>query len=280
MDFPELTIEREIRDGQPKQAGRKTRRFSVTRLGWMEADSAWDAGSTRDVTRPVWLAYVGTEAANRAFTANLRAGRKATSDGEHFQIPRKAPHRWVHQRAGDGLVTVAYVPDLFHLDVTSPKAHIEFLFAPPTWWIEEQAETLRSDFGPDAEDAARAALFAAFLDRRSPLPLLNDLGFQLRLYRQALEQEWLAEARPTSSTAHGRPALAAYDTDRCGLDTPRRIRLTQAELAAFLTALTHEHFEEEIRHGSPRIPSTGRLLPYPDLAGVQLCLDLGVSGMP
>ena len=42
---------------------------------------------------PVWSTYLGTERETHPFTANFRAGAKATASGYTFQIPKRAPYR-------------------------------------------------------------------------------------------------------------------------------------------------------------------------------------------
>jgi hypothetical protein len=188
VSFPDLVLTREGRGRSRRRRPRKGREFRVTLLGYLEAP--WELSRAERVTRPVWIAYAGPDQACRAFTANFRAGRKAECFGTDLQVPKSAPHRWVHHRHGDATVTVAYLPELFHLDPAVPPDRIEFLFMPPAWWLERQAELLRPELGGDAFDAARAALFVAFLDRRTSLPVVHDLRFHLQLYRAALEKPW------------------------------------------------------------------------------------------
>lgn len=292
-DFPLLTIEQEVktRGSRGRGAPVKTRRFSTTLLGWVGADSLWDCGSTAKSTRPVWLAYAGSESAVRAFGANLRGGHRAAMrvpgprrygyDSDIFQLPKRSGHRWVHQRFGDTAVTVAYLPDLFHLepDFVGETGRIDFVFMPPTWWLEAQTASLRPELGTDAADAARAALFVAFLDRRTPRPLVSDLRFHLQLYRAALDEPWVTEAeRPLERWARKASKLYAFNTGVSGLAAPLTVSVDAATFEQFLTEQTNTFFEEEIRHGASRIPSTGRLLSYPDLAGLQLCLDFEAAG--
>ena len=119
------------------------------------------------------------------------------------------------------------------------------------------------EFGDEATDTARAALFCAYLDRRTPLPLIHDLRFHLQVYRAALETSWiypLSESRV--EVLRGRGAEAA------GLTSPLACSVTQQALSAFLIEQTSLY--QEVLHGTTRIPAVGRLLPYP---GTPLPLD-------
>jgi len=188
MEFPAFKIEREGK----KDPARKTRVFETRLLGYLAADSLWEAPRAGDLLRPVWLAYLGTERETHPFTANLRGGARARAAGDTFQIPKRAPYRWSTQKVPGGLVTVAYLPELFHLEPALPFADdVRFILAPPRWWVDEQAAQLAPEFGEDAPDVARAALFCAFLDRRTALPLVHDLRFHLQLYRAALATDWI-----------------------------------------------------------------------------------------
>ncbi|MCP4870581.1 MAG: hypothetical protein GY898_17900, partial [Proteobacteria bacterium] len=245
----------------------KSRRFSVTGLGFLTADWLWELGHSEKTQRPVWIAYAGPVEACRAFTANFRGGRKAGGESwRPLEIPKKSPHRWVHQRRGETQVTVAYIPELFDLDPGLPPDDITFLFAPPTWWLDEQAAVLADDFGDQARDVARAALFVAFVDRRSPLPLVQDLRFHLQLYTAALEEDW-------TLSPEFRGAFQAERLGPCGLDEPLLCRVGHPTFQDFLTDQTNAYFEKEIRHGQNRFRPDRRVLPYPDRAPAQLCFQ-------
>jgi hypothetical protein len=137
---------------------------------------------------------------------------------------------------------------------------IRFLFMPPTWWVEREAATL-SELGRDARDAALAAWFVAYLDRRTPLPIANDPRFHLALYRAALAAAWCH--RPQGST-HGIEHLYAAGTAGLGLEPPVLVSTTHADFSAFLAEQTARHLprEQEVpTHGKTRIAGPGRLLP-------------------
>jgi len=270
MDFTTLTIRTEPK----KDPDAKTRTFSVQLLGFLAADALWEPGGNGSACRPVWIAYAGTEREAHPFTANLRGGRKAATGSDVLEIARRSPHRWMAQKVPGGVVTVAYIPSLFHLDpVVQGAESVRFVFAPPRWWVSAQAEALAGDFGGEAWEAARAALFCAYLDRRTALPLVHDLRFHFQVYRAAGAAGWLHEP----SRCRGGAVLVGRGAEASGLDAPIAFSVGQAALTEFLIAQTQLFHHEEIRRGKTRIPATGRLLPYPVEAPVQLCLDLAVA---
>jgi hypothetical protein len=147
--------------------------------------------------------------------------------------------------------------------------------APPRWWVAEQASVLASDFGSEAEEAARAALFCAFLDRRTALPLVHDLRFHLQVYRAALAAGW---THPLASPSRrGEEVLVGWGAEAAGLDAPVACSVGEAALSDFLIQQTSHYHREEIRRGKTRIAAGGRLLPYPGEASAQLRLDFAVA---
>ena len=162
MHFPKLTITRQSRRRGARRAA-KSREFTVTLLGHLVADSLWELGPGGKARRPVWIAYLGPDQACRAFTANFRAGRKAKTTLDTFEVPKTASHRWVSQRHGDAVVTFAYLPEIFHLEPAGAPSEVAFVLLPPAWWLDRQAEALVGEFGEEAREAARAALFVAGL---------------------------------------------------------------------------------------------------------------------
>lgn len=256
MPVSTLTLEKTQGRGRNK----KTRTFSVRLLGFILADSLWESGSG-DEMRPAWIAYLGTDAESQAFTSNFRGSRQAKTSRYRFQILKKAPYRWSTRKVPGGVVTTAYLPDLFHLDPTDPAAEkVRFVFAPPRWWVERQSQALEAEFGTEADEAARAALFAAYLDRRTPLPVLGELRFHLELYRAALEAEWVYPSKE-SSRAPG--PLFTEGAELAGFDPVLAISADQDTLTDFLVEQT-SRFQpsEETTHGTDRIPSDCRLLPH------------------
>jgi len=280
VDFPTLTITHEPRPQGRASSGRsvKSRSFQATLLMYLTADRLWALGQAGQAMRPVWITYAAPHEMGRAFTANLRGGHKAKVGGGGdvvLELPKSAPHRWLSERSeGGATVTTAYLGGLFEVDPGEAQERIAFVFMPPCGWLERQAQALAPEFRGVAADVARAALFAAFLDRRSPLPLVHDLRFQLQLYRAALEAPWTQGAR---TLRYGEGDLWAVSAAACGLDPPLLVDVSHRDFEAFLKAQTAHYFAKEIAHGPHRFRPDCRLLPYPERAPRQLRLDLAVA---
>jgi len=272
MPVSTLTLERSTGQGRSK----KTRVFSVRLLGYIEADRLWETGATDDV-RPVWISYLGTDSETQAFTANFRVGHKATSGIKRLQILKSAPYRWITHKVPGGAITTAYLPDLFHLEPVDPaQAQVRFVFAPPTWWIERAGEALRAEVGTDAPEAARAALFAAYLDRRTPLPVLGELAFHQQLYRAACKTDWVHE--PGSRSSYRRQTvLSAQGLGSCGFDELLAVSVPQEKLTEFLIDQTSKYQPKEIPHGQDRLASDRRLLPHPKAPAARDQLHLALA---
>jgi len=257
MALSNLTLKRSTGKGRVK----KTRCFSVRLMGYLRADFLWDSG-VGDEIRPAWIAYLGTDSESQAFTSNFRAGRKAEADRTSFKIPRSAPHRWTTQRVAGGVITTAYLPELFHLEPAFPApAQVRFIFAPPRWWVERQEQTLRATYPDAAREVAQAALFAAYLDRRTPLPVLGDLEFHLQLFRAARQTRWVQEPETDPFSSGGFRAVGAQ---ACGFDEPLAVGARQETVTDFLIAQTSSFTPKETSHGTDRLASDRRLLPDPE----------------
>ena len=265
--LPKLTVQ----TPSSRRGARKGRRFEARLLAYITADRLSEFGTTLDGTRrPVWLAYVATTGASSAFTANLRGARtiQVEPDHERLQLPKTAGHRWVSQPVPGGIATLAYLPDLFHLQPPRPFVDdARFILAPPRAWVERQAADLQDEFGDESADTARAALFAGFLDRRTPLPLLRDLRFHLLIYRAALSKPW------TTILGPGSPSAGGYGLANAGIDSALACAVDADSLREFLAAET-----AEFRRRFPQaVPSPARhleLTPEPAFEPHQLSLDL------
>lgn len=252
-----LTLKRSTGKGRVK----KTRTFSVRLLGYLQANFLWHSG-LGDEIRPAWIAYLGTDSESQAFTSNFRAGRKAETQRNTFKIPKSAPHRWTTQQVPGGVITTAYLPELFHLEPAFPAPErVKFIFAPPRWWIHRQERSLQATYGEEAREAARAALFAAYLDRRTPLPVPGDLDFHLQLYRAARETDWVHEPEASSFSS---PRFYASGAETCGFDRPLAVSVKQETFTEFLIDQTSSFTPKESPHGTDRLASDRRLLPHPE----------------
>ncbi len=278
MRFPTLEIVRKkkrTRSGGLVEVA-KTRAFSVSLLGYLTADELWEGGRFDNLVRPVWIACFGTDQESRVFFANFRSGYKAKTPSARFQLPKKALYRWSTQEVPGGVISVGYLAKLVELEpgVTMEEA-VRFVLAPPRWWIEQQARELEDEFGEEAHEVAHAALFAAYLERRTPLPLIRDLRFHLQLYRSALETDWLHEP---SGYDTNRGICFAAQFSASGLDSPLACYVSHAELGEFLRQQTYQFHQENLHHGTSRIPTNRWLLPDADPATLQLHFDFAMAG--
>ena len=213
----------------------KGRIFEVHLLGLLVADQLWDAGSPgRDVHRPALLTYMGSEQMMRSFTANLRSGRKAEVHGggasykEKIEIPKRS-HRFVQRRLGDGLVVATvYRPELVELEQPFLGEDIRFIFAPSSAWVGERAAEVDVP-AENPREVVCASLFAAFLDRRTDLPILADPRFHLQIYRAALAEEWFGEVPEENYRS-----FFCRPSEFRGLDRLAAVILSHDELSSFL----------------------------------------------
>lgn len=255
MAVSTLTLKRSAGKGRAKKA----RTFSVRLMGYLQANFLWSSG-LGDEIRPAWIAYLGTESESQAFTSNFRAGRKAETQRNTFKIPKSAPHRWTTQQVPGGVITTAYLPELFHLEPAFPAPErVKFVFAPPRWWIDRQERSLRATYGEEAREAARAALFAAYLDRRTPLPVPGALDFHLQLYHAAQETDWV---RKPEANSHLSLHFNAVGAKTCGFDETLAVSAPQKTISEFLIDQTSSFTPKESPHGTDRLPPDRRLLPH------------------
>ena len=261
---------------EPKK-GKKGRVFRAFLLNYVTADHAWDCGSS-ETSRPVYVAYTASEQEVQAFTANLRTGRRAVVRNEYghdqakVELLKTAGHRFAVQRANGAAIVTAYLPELFTLDPGLVPERIAFLLTPPAWWVDRQVDAppLRRFPVEERRELVIAGYFAAYLDRRTPQPIINDPTFHRQLYRAAQEQPWFA--RPSGST-HKPGAVFVYPEEAVGLELVALVDVSHATFEQFLRAETTTYYRNEVpNHGTTRIASRRRLLPDPPPAGVQLGL--------
>lgn len=193
----------------PAQEG-KGRTFRAMCLATIEADSLWQGGGADD-RRPVWSMFIGSENELRPFAVNLQLGRKAqfvsnthSSKRDHrIELLKSARFALSFQREAEGSIATAYLPDLFRLDpgMVDPTG-ARFVLAPTAAWVASQKvdpkplveHALRLPYADKIEPellptlAPMAYLFAAYLDRRTRLPLLADGRFYLQLLLACLDQ--------------------------------------------------------------------------------------------
>lgn len=222
---------------------KKGRSFSALQIACVEADSLWEGGRTStDTVRPVWMMLAGSEIELRSFVANLRGGRKAevgngyrSRGKEKVEFLKSVGYQFTWQRMPEGSVVTVFLPDLFRLDpgMVDPKG-IQFVVLPTKEYISTQtidiatAEThSRGLFKLPADIdftqvVPTAALFCAYLDRRTRCPLLVDSRFYTQLYLACLEKGLASWSHESYSYCrefgqNSRVPFLETDTDKVGL---------------------------------------------------------------
>ncbi|MCB1034169.1 MAG: hypothetical protein KDD47_10090 [Acidobacteria bacterium] len=248
----------------------KTRSFSQDLVGYLACEALFEGGA--ETWAPLWLSYVGSPQEAKAFTANLRSGARAVVHSATLQLPRSAGYRFLTRPLpGRAVATVAYLPAFLDLDPATPFCDdVSFLFVVPRWWIDAREEELSATFGDEAREAACASLFAAYVDRRSPFPVLPDPRFHLRLYRAAQEEPWCCGREDLSL-----PGAALVDPAL--LEALLVVRVDHEAFADFLSGVVRTYYREEISHGPSRFSDDRWLLPHTAPIVEQLSFAFGVA---
>lgn len=242
--------------------GKKGRSFEVTLLSYVSKGS-WNTGS-RDVTRPIWMVYAGSDDLMRPFTANAQTGRKIQvpdgnkghlSRGTTFEFLKSAGHQFVPQRLPDGMtVMTVYHPDLFLLNpgMVDPEG-IEFVVMPPFHWIAQHRQKFpqtpeilaylkslgvtQAPGGCSLPDLIPlASLFCGYLDRRTRVPLIADPRFQTQLMLRCFS----ARMALFASTDRG----YSYE-EKWGVATREQFFVHNAALAGIQFVLTFDAQHDE-----------------------------------
>lgn len=226
--------------GGTKQRHQKSRSFSVLRVSQITVNSVWT--SDHATTRPIWLQLLATPDAMRPFVANLRQGRTADIESNHWsrstdriEILRSAGYHYHWQRNQAGCVVTISLPDLLALDPGMiDAARCTFVCLTPTWW--------QTRHGPHAE----AVRFAAFVRNRTRRPLLPGAAFSAFLLEQALAQQ--VAVRPDSNNAKKRGFTALGLAD-AGLLPPLLVAVDQQTLDGFLANTVRAWVERQYDQG-------------------------------
>lgn len=221
------------------EAGKKGRAFSAKCTAIIVADSLWSAGGG-DTMRPIWAQFIATDAELRPFASNLRLGRKAepstgrSSACDRIEFLKSVGYQMSWQREPEGSILTVYHPELFRLDpgMVDP-AGATFAMLVPRWWLAAQTV--------DA-DSARAALFAAYLDRRTRCPLVADAAFYRQLFAAAIECG-LARMPTDRTVKYSKGPLAAEGLEQAGVDTVVVFSASHDELETFLVEQVGIYFE-------------------------------------
>ncbi len=259
--------------------GKKSRRFEVALFSLMTADRYW-SGSSRTAYRPIYLCYAGTDQAVRAFHANLRTGRQAAVRSKHggdapklLEITSAAGLKWAVSKLKTGVtVMTGYLPELCELEVASLPERITFLFAPPEWWVEAQLAHPAIAALPEKirRETVLGGYFCAFLDKRTPHPIVPDPLFHRRLYLAGRSCGWF---NAPSGSPSGPGGFWKYPEEgEDGLAASFMVDVAHPDFDAVLAAETTKYFREE--------SADWLLAPIPEpvkASGAQLAAPLGLT---
>lgn len=240
----------------PQSEG-KGRTFRAACLTLVEADSLWKGGqTTTDDVRPVLAVLAGSENELRPFMVNLLAGRKAIFPSkdhsyrrkeDRVEVLRSSGFQVTWQREEEGSIATVFLPELFRLDpgMVDP-AGAKFILLPTQEWASRQeievgsiVRHVRKIVSVDPKERDReelsesalaalvplAFLFAAYLDRRTRCPILQDGRFYLQLLIACL-REGLA-SWPSSDPYY------SYNNGAFGVTNRLRFRVERADVLGY-----------------------------------------------
>lgn len=240
----------------------KGRSFRATLVSYVEVRSLLPAGN--DAARPVHMTLAGSDNELRPFVANLRTGKKAVTGykgREKYEVLKSAGFQCAWQRSVLGSVVTLFAPDLFCLDpgMVDPKG-VSFVMLPAREWLKPLDVHVPACVPDEQRDDVRsmAALFIAYLDRRTRCPLVPDPRFYVQVLACALD-EGLASWSGGSSYSHewgqNDGSFMEVGTELVGLAPGLVFRASHETLETFLAAQVKTYFAKEAtngaRNGSP-----------------------------
>jgi hypothetical protein len=198
---------------EPRTDSGKGRTFRAVCLASVEATSFWEGGGTRDIERPVWAVFAGSEGELRPFATNLAMGRKAlVGEGGGYrsyrdnkmELLRSAGYVQTWQREAEGAIVTAFQPDFFRADpgMVDPDG-AKFIILAPSVWLDAQkidrrlidvhvkrihGAGLSEDQTLPSRTIALAYLFNLYLDRRTRCPLVGDGRFYVQVMLACLRE--------------------------------------------------------------------------------------------
>lgn len=238
-----------------KGPGAKGRSFRATLVSYVEARSLVPRGN--DTTRPVHMTLAGTENELRPFVANLRTGKKAEESGrgrrgEKFEVLKSAGYQVTWQRAGAlGSLVTLFAPDLFCLDpgMVDPKG-VNFILLPAKRWLAAPDASIPvPDFVPEErvnDVRSLAALFIAYLDRRTRCPLIPDPRFYVQVLAHALNEglaQWPRDAKSYALTWAEGSTFEAYGIEEAGFGPGLFFQSSHETLETFLAEQVRSYFD-------------------------------------
>ena len=226
----------------------KGRSFQATLLAWVEAPALFEGGAAEtNNNRPVWISFATSEQESRMFAANFMHGRIAKCDnssrygrdvGTRFQLLKTAGYQAHVKKVGGGVVTTAYLPDLFYLDpgMVDPK-EIRFVLLSSAAWraqqnldldaatkfvseqdIHQVADGERVPLDDLANLLSEALLFLLYVDRRTRFPIPPHPHFALQLLVRCLNERLAQRSGPQHLGDHRYRGRWGMRYAECGFD--------------------------------------------------------------
>jgi len=145
----------------------------------------WTGGNTSSNTsRPVWMAYAGSEQQSRMFSANFLQGKIAEIPGygrskSKFQILKSAGYQAHTQKIGGGVITTVRDTQKFDYEAAREFITVQGIKNQGKELTDKELESI----------LAEAVLFHMYLDRRSRYPMPAHPHFSLRLMMRCLQEK-------------------------------------------------------------------------------------------
>ncbi len=187
--------------------GAKGRTFSASALAYLTREDM--VPSRGSVLRPLVFIYACSLRESKAFTANARLGREIQiTKKRSLELLRAFDYTFKHQTLANAIVTTAYLKEYLEIDpgMVDPRG-IQFCLCPTSIDLDIPGEGdiqqltnhlgLASAYLREEEEWGTEALYfnqmkldealrlsplvAAFLDRRSHSPILQDKYFKVQL---------------------------------------------------------------------------------------------------
>ncbi len=255
--------------------GKKARSFTATCLGIITANGLFPESGGKTI-RPVWAVFAGSETSLKPFIANLRTGRKASnrmgrqSDSDRLEFIKSSQFHVHWQKEPSGTLVTIHHPELFKLDpgMTDPE-QVRFVLVVPEDWAsaQEGLDPFAVDYVLGLQEfpcwecpltkneltrlLPTAYLFAAYLDRRTHMPLITDGRFYLQILCSALKKgvasfpgndikynhnyhrDWGIHAAHGLNTSTGK-SYGKFDPSKLGIRNIVSCCTTQIDFEAFL----------------------------------------------
>lgn len=270
-----IVVERQTKEG-------KTRSFEARVVGMTVSHMAsWIKTGDDRIVQPASVVMLGDDASVRAVVANLRTGRRCwLTDRKRNTTRNKQPYpsldltgtkyHYLFQQFDEGTICHVYSVDLYNQDpgMIDPD-DIQFIAPVPKQWAAEQnvdpilATWAKNEFAKlckpqdlkseiEWESIANsivecAAMTCVYLDRRTRIPILPDLRFQVRLFLECMTvglcryPEQIIQGRYSRQWGFNGPAFTSDDNEM-GLLWSIQCRASHDSFQSVLSRVVNQHF--------------------------------------